>query len=128
MTLIKHGLTVGIERINDDFFLSLKAVGKLTHADYEVITPMIDSALASVKEPKMNVLADLTELEGWELRAAWDDLKIGLKHNNEFNKIALYGNRDWQKLGAKVGTWFISGEIKYFDNLPDAAAWLKTKD
>ncbi|HCM05887.1 MAG TPA: STAS/SEC14 domain-containing protein, partial [Oceanospirillales bacterium] len=47
---------------------------------------------------------------------------------NEFNKIALYGNRDWQKLGAKVGTWFISGEIKYFDNLPDAAAWLKTKD
>jgi hypothetical protein len=126
MTSIKHGLSIGIERVDDDFFLSLKAVGKLTHADYDVITPMIDSALASVKEANMNVLADLTELEGWELRAAWDDFKVGLKHNNEFNKVAIYGNKEWQKLAAKVGTWFISGEIKYFDNLSDATDWLKS--
>ncbi|MFG0264816.1 MAG: hypothetical protein ACF8AM_06635, partial [Rhodopirellula sp. JB055] len=28
--IIRHGVSVGIERVNDNFFLSLKAVGKLT--------------------------------------------------------------------------------------------------
>ncbi|XQW86687.1 STAS/SEC14 domain-containing protein [Thalassotalea piscium] len=125
MKYSKHGLTIGIERIENNFFLSLKAIGKLTHSDYEVITPMIDSALATVKEPKVDVLFDATELDGWELRAAWDDLKLGLKHNNHFNKIAIYGNKNWQEITAKVGSWFISGEVKSFDNLPDAMAWLK---
>lgn len=128
MSAIKHGLSIGIERVGDDFFLSLKAVGKLTHADYEIITPLIDSALASVTEPNVDVLIDCTQLEGWELRAAWDDLKLGLKHNNEFNKIAIYGNKNWLEVAAKVGSWFMSGEIKYFDNLTNAAMWLKNSN
>lgn len=125
MNSIKHGLSIGIERIDNDFFLSLKGVGKLTHADYKIITPMIDSALAQVKDPKVDVLIDGTELEGWELRAAWDDFKLGLKHNNEFRKIAIYGNKNWQEITAKVGSWFISGEIQYFDNLHDALGWVR---
>lgn len=126
MNSIRHGLSIGIERVEDDFFISLKAIGKLTHTDYEIITPMLDSALATVKTPKVNVLIDGTELEGWELRAAWDDLKLSLKHNNEFNKIAIYGNKNWQEVAAKVGAWFISGEVKYFENLADATAWIKS--
>ena len=125
MTSVKHGLSIGIERIESDYFLSLKAVGKLSHEDYKTITPMIDSALAQVKEPRVNVLIDGTELEGWELRAAWDDFKLGLKHNNAFQKIAIYGNKNWQEMTAKIGNWFISGEIKYFATLNDAIAWLR---
>ncbi len=124
MKLQRHGLSIGIERTNGNFFLSLKAQGTLTHEDYETITPMIDSALKEVKEPKVKVLIDGTELNGWEPRAAWDDFKLGLKHGNEFEKIAIYGNKDWQKMAAKIGGWFISGEVKYFDNYDDAIAWL----
>jgi hypothetical protein len=36
------------------FFLSLKAVGKLTPADYTIITPIIDCALNQVKGPKVD--------------------------------------------------------------------------
>ena len=41
MSLKKHGISIGIERVDEDIFLSLKVVGKLTHQDYETITPMI---------------------------------------------------------------------------------------
>lgn len=125
MKVTKHGLSIGIERIDDRFFLTLKAQGKLTHEDYQVITPMIDSALSEVAHPKVNVLIDGTELEGWEVRAAWDDFKLGLKHNNEFNKIAIYGNKNWQHFLSKIGGWFISGEVQYFENVSDALDWLK---
>lgn len=121
----RHGLSIGIERVNNHFLLSLKAQGKLTHHDYETITPMIDAALAEVKDPKVKAIIDGTELEGWEPRAAWDDFKLGLKHGNEFEKIAIYGNKDWQKLAAKVGSWFISGEVKYFENFDDAVSWIQ---
>ena len=126
MIIRKHGFSIGIERVDDEFFLTLKAVGKLTHEDYEVISPMIDSALEGVTEPKVKVLFDGTELEGWELRAAWDDFKLGLKHGSEFDRIAIYGNKNWQEIAAKIGTWFISGEVKYFDHYDDAVAWLNS--
>ena len=66
-------------------------------------------------------------MEGWELRAAWDDFKIGLKHGNEFKRIAIYGNKNWQEITAKIGSWFISGEVKYFDDEGDALAWLSAE-
>lgn len=124
MNLKTHGLSIGIERLDDEFFLSLKAVGKLTHNDYEIITPMIESALKGVEKPQIKALFDGTELEGWELRAAWDDFKIGLKHGTEFEKIAIYGNKRWQELSVRVGSWFMSGEIRYFEDRDEAIKWL----
>lgn len=119
-----HGVSIGIERSGVKFFLSLKAVGKLTHEDYETITPLIDSALAAITEPKVKVLIDGTELEGWEPRVAWDDLKLGLKHGNVIDKIAIYGNKKWQERISKVASWFVAGEVRYFESKPEALGYL----
>ena len=67
---------------------------------------------------------DAAELDGWELRAAWDDFKLGLKHGNHFEKVAIVGNKRWQDLVAKLGSWFIAGEARAFTNMTDALAWL----
>lgn len=125
MKIIRHGLSIGIERVNNAFFLSLKATGKLTHEDYEKINPMIDSALEGVKDPNIKVFIDGSEFEGWVLRAAWDDFKLGLKHGNNFDKIAIFGNKKWQEYTAKVGSWFISGEVQYFEDADEALTWLQ---
>lgn len=124
MKIVRHGLSIGIERTGRDFFLTLRAAGKLTHEDYETITPMIDSALGAVKQPRVRALIDGTEMEGWELRAAWDDFKLGLKHGNEFEKVAIFGNKNWQEIAAKIGSWFLSGEVRYFDSEAQALSWL----
>lgn len=120
----RHGLSIGIERTNNNFFLSIRAVGKLTHEDYEVMTPLIDAALGAVKEPHVIAFVDGTELKGWELRAAWDDFKLGLKHGNQFEKIAICGSETWLETAAKIGSWFILGETRYFEDEKKALAWL----
>ena len=86
---------------------------------------MINAALEGVKQPQVKVLIDGTELEGWEPRAAWDDFRLGLKHGNVFEKIAIYGNKNWQQITARVGGWFISGEVRYFEDMQEAMAWLQ---
>jgi hypothetical protein len=89
---------------------------------------MIDGALAAVKDPQVKVFLDASELQGWELRAAWDDLKLGLKYGNAFVKIAIFGSKKWQEVAAKVGTWFISGEVKFFSEAQAALTWLRDGD
>ena len=56
--------------------------------------------------------------------AAWDDFKLGAKHSKEFKKIAIYGNKEWQERMAKIGNWFITGDIEYFENATAAIDWL----
>ncbi len=67
----KHGLLIGLDRVGNAFFVSIKATGKLTHEDYERMVPILEAALVKVNEPRVKVLFDATEFEGWELRAAW---------------------------------------------------------
>jgi len=105
----EHGITIGISRIDNHFYLKIKAVGKLTHQDYEIITPMIDKAVLNVEAPEIKALFDATELEGWELRAAWDDLRLGL-YPNYLSKIA---------------DWFVSGEVEYFEKYQEAVNWFE---
>ena len=123
----RHGLSIGSERTGDELFLSLKATGKLTHQDYESITPLLESALAAVKHPHVKMFIDASEFQGWEARAAWDDFKIGLRHNNEFQKVAILGHKSWQETAAKIGNWIISGEARFFEDEEAAMSWLFEK-
>ncbi|MEG3768929.1 STAS/SEC14 domain-containing protein, partial [Alteromonas sp. 14N.309.X.WAT.G.H12] len=127
MSSERHGISVGLERFGSEFFLVFKAIGKLTHEDYQVITPLLDSALAGVKGPQVKVLVDISAFSGWELRAAWDDFQLGLKIGPKFEKVAIYGNKSWQELASKVGSWFISGEMKSFNDYDSAIKWLQAK-
>lgn len=128
MSATRHGLTIGIERVGNQFFLSLKATGKLTHEDYNKINPMVDAALEGITDPKIKAYIDGSELEGWEARAAWDDFKFGLKHGSQFEKIAIFGNKKWQEYTAKIGSWFVSGEVKYFEDADEALRWLQNSN
>ena len=126
MTLLKHGISVGIERYgDDDFFVGFKAIGTLTHQDYEVMVPVLEAALAGVKDPDIYALVDVTELEGWELQAAWDDLKLGVKHVRHFERIAIVGKTTLQEVMAKLANWFTPAEVKFFVDKLDAITWLK---
>ena len=91
MNNCKHKLSLCVERIDGDTLLTLKIAGILTQDDYKLITPMINFALEGVKNPKVRVLVDGTQVEGYELMAAWDCFKLGLKHGKEFEKEATAG-------------------------------------
>ncbi|WP_237055586.1 STAS/SEC14 domain-containing protein [Microbulbifer sediminum] len=124
MDFQRHGLSVGIERIGSEFFLLIRIRGDLTHWDYEIITPLLEQALDSVAHPQVKALVDIRELRGWEWRAAWDDLRLGLRHGSEFSQVALLGNGNWQELATRVANWFTGAELRYFRAQDDALQWL----
>ena len=123
-TDIEHGVSVGISRVNEFFFMKVKIKGTLSHEDYERMTPMLRSAIEGVKEPKVKIIMDLTEFNGWDLRAAWDEFQFGMEFSGTFTKIAFVGNKKWEEYMIKIGNWFMSGDVEFFNSIDDAYAWL----
>ena len=122
--MTEHGISVGINQHNETFYIKMSIKGTLTHEDYKIMIPVIEDTIKNVPHPKLKILVNALELDGWELEAAWDDLKFGLKHNKEFEKIAYVGHKTWEEYGIKLSNWFVSGELKYFEGESSAKEWL----
>jgi len=123
----KHAISFRMINLKDEFYCYMEIEGKIKHEDYEFFVPVFENAIKDIKDVHIKLLVDITKIEGWELHAAWDDLKFGLKHGTEFSKIALIGNDKLYEYGTKVTNWFTPGAMKYFDNKEDAKNWLEEK-
>ncbi|MEZ9183305.1 STAS/SEC14 domain-containing protein [Vibrio splendidus] len=120
MSIERHGISFGIERVSGETIVVFKAKGKLRHDDYQAMMPILNTTLEELDSSELKMLT----LTGWELRAAWDDFKLGLELNSKIDKIAIYGDKSWQEFASKVGGWFVSGEIKSFEDHDSALNWL----
>lgn len=104
--------------------IGLKLSGKLHDNDYKTFVPLVDAELA--KTDKINVLAQFHDFHGWDMHALWDDIKFSTTHCTKINRIALVGDKAWEKWMAAVCKPFTMAKVRYFDaaELEAAKAWL----
>ena len=129
MNIIKeNGISVGITRVDKFFFVKVKLVGTITYNDYENMVPMLKYTVQNSVNPKVKVFIDATEFNGWELRAAWDDFRYSMEFKELITKVAYVGTKTWEEYGVKIGSWFIDGDIKFFNSTEDAYDWLNKNE
>lgn len=104
--------------------VGFKISGKLHDEDYKKFVPIVDAEIA--KDGKVNFLAQFHDFSGWDAKALWDDIKFSTTHCTKIQKIALVGEKTWEKWMAAVCKPFTMAKIRYFNaNEADAArAWL----
>lgn len=104
--------------------LSFKLSGKLHDDDYKKFVPLVDDAIA--QGGKVRLLAQFHDFHGWDLHALWDDIKFSTTHCTKIERIALVGDKTWEKWMATVCKPFTLAKIRYFDAgaLDAAKAWL----
>lgn len=101
--------------------VGLKLTGRLHDDDYRQFEPTIETILTA--QGKVRLFVQFEDFHGWDLHAAWDDLKFGLKHYADFERIAMVGDRKWERWMAGFCKPFTKATVRYFDQ-PDAdAAW-----
>ena len=114
--------------VSDGNIIAIRASGKLTHEDYQQFLPLMEEQIAELD--KVSILFELDDFSGWELDAAMDDLSFGMKHLSDFERIAIVGDKAWERWMALLAKPFLSsGEVRYFnrENLQDAWDWLREK-
>jgi len=107
--------------------LALKATGKLTDADYkEVLIPKMEEIIKQTGKAKV-LLYLPKDFTGWEAHAAWDDARFGLRHRNDFEKLAVVGGAKWVEWATKIASHFMKGEVKTFpeEQLHQALDWVR---
>ncbi len=104
--------------------VGFKMSGKLHDEDYKKFVPILDAEIA--KEGKINVLAQFHDFKGWDAKALWDDIKFSTTHCTKIKRIALVGEKTWEKWMASVCKPFTMAKIRYFGTteLDAAKAWL----
>ena len=109
--------------VSEDNLIAIRASGKLSHEDYQNFLPQLEKEIESLG--KVSVLFELEDFTGWDLEAAKDDFVFGIKHLNDIDRMAIVGEKIWQRWMVSMAEPF--GEIKYFDRekLQEAWEWLK---
>jgi hypothetical protein len=103
-----------------DKVLGFKISGRLHDADYKTFVPLIDAAAGS---GKVRLLALFEDFHGWDLHALWDDIKFSTTHCTSIERIALVGDRAWEKWMADVCKPFTMATVRHFDAADIDAAW-----
>ena len=105
----------------EDNIFAFKATGKLTEEDYEKFLPEL---VKLIKENgKISLFVELEDFKGWEPKAAWEDMKFGEEHDDDFKRIAIVGDKPWMKWMVAIGNAFTDTEVRYFDRDLSQQAW-----
>jgi len=107
-----------------DRSIHIKPVGRLHAVDYEAIRPAVESFIK--EHGSARILFDCEEFEGWTPAAMWEDLKLGVHHVSDLERIAMVVDTRWQAGLAAACKVFVRAEVRSFDreHLSDAVAWI----
>jgi hypothetical protein len=68
----------------------------------------------------------MTDFHGWEAAALWDDIKFDVQHFADIERLAMVGDRQWERGMAAFCRPFTTAAIRYFDaaHVDEARRWL----
>ena len=105
-----------------------KVVGKVTPEDYQKLDPEVQALVEKYEE--VCLLLDLQEFAGEEVKAWLPDLKFGHRFHDKIAKMAVVGDKRWEKWLTAVADPFYAKDAKYFhpEEADKAWAWLLGDD
>ena len=118
-------MTIGLHEDADAGLITICASGKLTKRDYEYFVPEVERLIS--EHGKIRVLFEMRDFHGWEMGALWADIKFDLKHFSDIERLAMVGERKWEKGMAVFCKPFTKAKIRYFDRseIDKARQWIE---
>lgn len=107
-----------------DGILHIVADGQLTTEEYADFVPLFER-LSDRPRPLLIELGP--GFTGWTLDALWRDLKFDVEHRKQFGRIAVVGNKEWEKWGTEASAPFFPAEMRFFEAAErlQAEQWLQ---
>lgn len=105
-----------------------KVVGKVTAEDYRQLEPEVQALVDKYND--VCLLIDLQDFAGEEVRAWLPDLKFGHRFHDKIDKMAIVGDKRWQKWLTDLADPFYADEAKFFhaEEKDQAWIWLRNDD
>jgi len=117
-------MAIKLNETNGGKVLEVQVTGKLAHEDYQHFVPEFERLLEQHR--KIRVLFEMVDFHGWEGAALWDDIKFDVKHFSDIDRLAMVGERKWEKGMSVFCRPFTTAKIRYFDRtaIAEARTWV----
>jgi len=110
-----HDMEEHMHTINHgpDNVLDITLNGEVTTEDYDSLVPRLEDEIETHDE--IRVLWDMSEMDGIEAGAVWEDLKLDLNHRADYGRVAVVGDERWHDWATQLFKPFAKGAVRYFD-------------
>lgn len=98
-------------------------LGEFTLADFKELEKASDYALQS--QEKANLLIDLSDMLGFTVDVAWEEIRFARQHAKDFARIAVVTDDQWVQWSAWLARIFTDAEVQVFDDYVSALAWIQ---
>ena len=101
------------------------AEGRLDDEDYERIIPLLEEKI-SIYE-KIRWYFEMRDFTGWSFSAMWKDLKFDIKHRENLERVAMVGDKKWEKQLTELMKPFTDADVKFFEteDREEAKHWIR---
>lgn len=117
-------MPVQLHEVLDGKVMEVTVSGTLTKDDYIKTVPEFERLVQ--KHARISLLIVMKDFHGWDLAALWQDIKFDAKHFSDIKRIAMVGDKKWEKAMATVCVPFTGATVKYYDmpQLEQARMWI----
>lgn len=102
--------------------VSANVLGEFTLDDFSEFEEFLIAKDLFDKRP--GLLFDLTEMAGFTVDMAVEEIKFSRIHGGDFSRIAVVTDSQWVAWSAWLEQLFVKADLRVFANATDARAWL----
>lgn len=107
-------MTVHLQPHLDGKTLEVHVSGKLTKEDYERLVPDVEERIR--QHGKIRLMLVTHDFHGWQAGALWEDIKFDAKHFNDIERLAIVGEKQWEKGMAIFCKPFTTAKVRFFEH------------
>ena len=94
--------------------LGLQAIDDVEEEDYRnVVVPAVEAAIAEHGKVRLVYVLG-PEFDEYEGEAAWEDLKLGVRHPASFERIAIVTDARWAARTVRIFSVLLPGQARAF--------------
>jgi len=100
-----------VEETNKEL-LAVRVSGKLTSEDFELYKQQIADRMALSHAARLYF--EMTDFDGWEPGSFLENAFFDLVNGREYGRVAMVGNKKWQKWAAQLASPVKKEGVHYF--------------
>jgi hypothetical protein len=105
-------------------YVQVMVADQFTLQDYQEFEHCVLDLLQSKKS--IDILFDLREMQGYTVDVALEDIRFTRTHRNDLARIAVVTKDQWVLWSAWLNRMLADAEIKAFEEVEDAQAWIES--
>ena len=118
-------MAIQITEEDDCKVVVVRISGKVQKEDYVKFVPEVDRLVQ--QHGKLRMLFEMLDFHGWTAGAMWEDTKFAFHHFRSIERLAIIGEKKWQRGMASFCRPFTAAEVRYFERSQEQEAndWLQ---